>query len=252
MSTILGRFSARARTVEAPATPARGAIVEPPSAGRIVQSPKGGGIEIDYADGTQLVVTPTKWDAQKVWYLNVTVYGTTATKGIMGLTKDAWLPALPDGASLGPKPPAADDRYVQVYETFADAWRVTDETSLFHYAPGTSTQTFTNRKWPGKDPSACAIEGEPTAQPIDVHIAEDHCSVVVDKNNKANCIFGVSATGNLGFAQTYQTSEQLQPGLTRTAVKDDSELTNYGEKVSFTATVQPTVPRGTGGAVRGR
>lgn len=217
-----------------------------------MQSPKGGGIEIDYADGTQLVVTPTKWDAQKVWYLNVTVYGTTATKGIMGLTKDAWLPALPDGASLGPKPPAADDRYVQVYETFADAWRVTDETSLFHYAPGTSTQTFTNRKWPGKDPSACAIEGEPTAQPIDVHIAEDHCSVVVDKNNKANCIFGVSATGNLGFAQTYQTSEQLQPGLTRTAVKDDSELTNYGEKVSFTATVQPTVPRGTGGAVRGR
>jgi phosphate/sulfate permease len=79
-----------------------------------------------------------------------------------------------------------------------------------------------------------------------VHIAEDHCSVVVDKNNKANCIFDVSATGNLGFAKAYQTSEQLQPGLTRTTVKDDSELTNYGEKVSFTATVQPTLPRGTG------
>jgi phosphate/sulfate permease len=79
-----------------------------------------------------------------------------------------------------------------------------------------------------------------------VRIAEDRCSVVVDKNNRANCIFDVSATGNLGFAKTYETSEQLQPGLTRTAVKDDSDPTIYGEKVSFTATVQPTLRRGPG------
>ena len=222
------------------ASPTRGAIVERRRAGRIVQSPIGGGFEIDYADGTKLVVTPpSPW-------INVTVYLTSATKGIMGLTKDAWLPALPDGASLGPKPAAPHDRYVQLYEKFANAWRVTDETSLFDYAPGTSTETFTNRKYPGENPSSCAIEGQPTAQPIDVHVAEKHCSAVVDKNNKANCIFDVSVTGNPGVAKTYEISEQLDPGLTRTTVKDDSELTNYGENVSFTATVQPTLPRGTG------
>jgi hypothetical protein len=226
--------------------PAQGAIVKPPSAGRIVQSPAGGGIEIHYADGTKLVVTPAWWPDQQKWYLDVTVSETTATKGIMGLTKDGWLPALPHGKSLGRRPALPHDRYVQVYEKFADAWRVTEDTSLFHYARGTSTRTFTNRNWPGFNPSSCTIEGEPTAQPIDVDVAKKHCSAVVDENNKANCIFDVSVTGNPGFAETYQISERLQPGLTETTVKDDTDPTKIGDSVTFTATVLPALARGGG------
>lgn len=227
--------------------PTPGAVIKQPSAGRIVKSPTGGGMEIHYLDGTKLVVTPAWWDAQQKWYLNVNVYETTATEGIMGMiAKRGWLPALPDGTSLGPKPEALHDRYVHLYEKFADAWRVTVSTSLFDYAPGTSTQTFTNRNWPGENPSSCAIEGEPTAQPIDVHLAEQHCSAVADKNNRANCIFDVSVTGYPGFAQTYQTSEQLHPGLTQTAVKDDRDPSSFGDTVSFTATVVPTLSRGIG------
>lgn len=221
-----------------------GAIAQPPSGGRIVKSPAGGGIEIHYADGTKLVVTPDYWDAQKKWYLNVNVYETVASEGIMGkLATRSWLPALPDGTSLGPKPDAVHDRYVGLYETFADAWRVTDVTSLFDYAPGTSTATFTLDSWPRENPTSCAIEGEPSAPSLDARVAEQHCSAIVDENSKANCIFDVMVTGHPGFAQTYALTEQLQPGATETTVKDDMDPTKDGENVTFTAAVVRTLSR---------
>jgi hypothetical protein len=120
---------------------------KPPSGGRIIKSAVGSGIEIRYADGTQLVVTPAWWQDQQKWYLNVNVYGTTATEGTFGkLPRGSWLPALPNGAALGPMPASLHDRYVELFGKFADAWRVTDKTSLFDYAPGTSTATFTIRR----------------------------------------------------------------------------------------------------------
>jgi hypothetical protein len=228
-------------------SPTRGAIANPLTGGRIVKSPTGDGIEIHYSDGTQLVVTPAWWPDQQKWYLNVNVYGTTATEGIFGkLAKDSWLPALPDGTSLGPKAEPLHQRYVDLYEKFADAWRVTDAASLFDYAPGTSTATFTLRSWPRERPESCAIEGEPSAQPVDVGVAEKHCSAIVDQNMKADCVFDVSVTGHTGFAQTYQLTQQLQPGATETTVKDDKDPTKSGESVTFTATVVQKLSRGEG------
>src|SRR5262249_34384161 len=141
------------------------------------------------------------------------VYDTAATMGIFGkLAKDSWLPVLPDGTSLGPKPDALHQRYVDLYGKFADAWRVTDATSLFDYAPGTSTATFTRRDWPGENPQSCAIEGEPSAgPPVDVGVAQKQCSAITDNNMKADCVFDVSVTGHTAFAQTYQLTQQLQP-----------------------------------------
>src|SRR5690606_15890008 len=88
--------------------------------------------EIRDARGTQVVVTSKYWQSRKVWYLNLNVYRTSAHQGTMGkLGERSWLPSLPDGSSLGTKPESAADRYQVLYEKFADAWRVTDETSLF-------------------------------------------------------------------------------------------------------------------------
>jgi hypothetical protein len=232
-------------------SPTRDAIATPLTGGRIVKSPVGDGIEIHYSDGTQLVVTPAWWPDQQKWYLNVNVYGTTATEGIFGkLAKDSWLPALPDGTSLGPKPESLHQRYVGLYEKFADAWRVTDATSLFDYAPGTSTATFTLGDWPRENPKSCAIPEQPSAEPVDVGVAEKHCSAIVDKNMKADCVFDVSVTGHTGFAQTYLLTQQLQPGVTETTVKDDKDPTKFGESVTFTATVVQKLSRG-GGAPTG-
>jgi hypothetical protein len=141
-------------------------------------------------------------------------------------------------------------RYVDLYQKFADPWRVTDYTSLFDYAPGTSTGTFTLGEWPRESPQSCAIEGQPSAQPVDVGVAQKQCSAIADNNMKADCVFDVSVTGNTGFAQTYQLTQQLQPDATETAVKDDKDPSKDGESVAFTATVAQKVSRG-GGAPDG-
>lgn len=217
------------------------------SDGRIVQSWTGNGaIEIDYSDGTQLVVVPAYWADQKKWYLNVNVYGAKATEGTFGkLPRDSWLPALPDGSSLGPKPTSLHQRYLDLYGKFADDWRVTDATSLFDYAPGQSTATFNAPPdWPRESPQSCAIPGQVSAYPVAVGIAEKACAAIVDNNMKADCVFDVSVTGHLGFAHTYLLTQQLQPGATNTIVRANEDPTRYGEGVTFTASVAANVPGG--------
>src|SRR5215475_2584207 len=243
------------------------------SDGRIVKSPAGqGSIEIDYSEGTQLVVTPAYWADQQKWYLNVTVSGTTATEGIFGQLArgevvilargevPSWLPALPDGTSLGPKPESTHERYLQLYGRFADAWRVTDRTSLFDYGPGTSTATFTLAGWPRENPESCAIPRQPSAKPVSVTVAQRACQGIVDTNMKADCVFDVSVTGHTGFARTYLLTQQLQPGTTKTTEKVDrdgdgdgdkggdrdgnKDGRDHGERVKFTAIVAQKASRG--------
>ena len=50
---------------------------------------------------------------------------------------------LPDGTVLG-----KNLTQTQLYQTFANAWRVTDSSSLFDYAAGQTTQTFTDPQYP--------------------------------------------------------------------------------------------------------
>src|SRR5262249_31125573 len=156
-----------------------------------------GAYEFDTADGTQVVVTPAYWDDQQTWYLNVNVYQASATSGIWGrIPSGSWLPALPDGTSVGQIPGPLDQRYQTLYATFGNAWRVTDATSLFDYAPGTSTATFTVADWPRFNPTSCLIQGQPTAMPADPQVAAQACSGITDPAQKANCIFDVTLTGH--------------------------------------------------------
>ncbi len=181
--------------------------------GRIV--PVGATYQITDARGTQLVVTPAFWDSQQRWYLNVNVYQTTATAGVMGrLAERSWLPALPDGKSLGPMPESLNERYQQLYEQFADAWRVTDATSLFDYAPGTNTATFTLDEWPRSNPESCALEGQMSAQPATPEVAAEACKGVTDAAQRADCVFDVTFTGHTGFGQSYEAMQNVRPNGT--------------------------------------
>jgi hypothetical protein len=222
------------------------------SDGRIVKTWTGeGSIEID-SHGAQLVVTPAYWQDQQKWYLNIIVSGTTAGEGILGkLARGSWLPALSDGTSLGQKPDSLPERYIEFYQKFADSWRVTDATSLFDYGPGQSTATFSvPADWPRENPQSCAIPNQPSAQPVDIGVAEKACSAIVDANMKADCVFDVSVTGFTGFAQTYKVTQQVQPGATQTAVSGDRNPSKVGENVTFTAKVTQTPSQG-GGAPSG-
>ncbi len=192
---------------DAGADAARGGTVD----GTLTQHADGV-LEITNARGTQLVVTPNYWENQKVWYLNLNVYGTSAHEGTMGsIAQKSWLPALPDGSSVGPRPESASDRYQALYEKFADAWRVTDPTSLFDYAPGTNTATFTRDEWPRNNPQSCAIEGQTSAVAVTEQVAQQECAGVKNTLDKADCVFDVMITGNKGFAKSYETMRRFAP-----------------------------------------
>jgi subtilisin family serine protease len=204
--------------------------------GRVISS-LGGGIQIDFPDGTMLIVTPGTWAPIGKWYLNLSIFHTPASEGIMGaIAPGSWLPALPNGTSLGPIPSSLHQRYVDLNQKFADAWRVTDKTSLFDYAPRTSTATFTLSTWP-QESGPCAIPEKPPVKPLDPRIAREVCRSIVDKNRNADCVFDVTVTGERGFAKTYLLSQRIELGSTTTTVSDNKDPSGPEERVIFTARV---------------
>jgi lysyl endopeptidase len=206
--------------------------------GRVVKSVVGNGIEIDFPDGTVLIATPNFWTSQGKWYLNVNVFSTPAMEGIMGaIARGSWLPALPDGTSLGPRPAGLPQRYIDLYGKFADAWRVTDNTSLFDYLPGTSTATFTLKSWPQESPPCVIPDGPPPPKPLDQETAQKLCRAVIGKNRNEDCVFDVRFTGEPGFARTYLLSQRIEAGSTTITVSDNKDPTQFGASVTFTATV---------------
>ena len=189
------------------------------SGGRIIQTTAPGGIQIEAPGGTVIVLTPGFWDHYQVWYLNIDVRNARATDGVMGVIAPGnWLPALPDGTSLGPRPRDLHQRYVDLYEKFEAAWRVNDQTTLFDYAPGTSTSSFTIESWPIENPQQCTVPmrvpsgpiSRTPPKPLSSEAAQQHCGAIVDGTTKANCIADVMATGEPKFAETYLQGQQIE------------------------------------------
>jgi hypothetical protein len=229
------------------------------TAGSVI--PTGGGsLQVNFPDGKTLFVTPQWWAGQNEWYLDVDVThhglvsgeaSTTSTGGIVGpIAEGSWLPALPNGASMGPMPGTLPERYNALYKKFADAWRVNKKDSLFDYAAGTSTDTFTMKDWPREQPP-CVVRGEKPVEPGSQDVAQAVCRRVADPNRRADCVFDVRATGNVGFATTYLTTQRILADSTTTSLTDDADPSQAGEWVTFTAVVvanavgATSVPSGT-------
>jgi len=180
--------------------------------GLITRATIGSGLEIDFGDGTHLSVVQDYWPTNKVWYLNVDVTNAKSREGIAGAILDGqWLPLLPDGSPLGPRPASLAQRHFDLNKTFANAWRVTSASSLFDYATGTSTGTFTDLNWPPEKPP-CTIKGSdiPPAKPVDIEVARRYCLKVEEKDLNEQCVFDVAGTGNTGFVNAYLTTQELR------------------------------------------
>lgn len=229
-------------------------------AGRVTFYPVGNtmALRVDYANYTVLTVTPWFWSHNNVWLLNVTVSHTAANRGLMGrIPQGTWLPLLPSGASVGPKPAAMHDRYLTLYRTFADAWRVTDQSSLFVYAPGTSTKTFTDRDWPAEEPPCDKVKPEfeiPGAKPplkgIKPEVAERLCQEVTIDDLHKGCVFDVATTGDKAFVELYLLQQEIRRRSTAVQIVADKPRTRPEEAVTFTAIVTAfisglSVPAGT-------
>ncbi|HKI05401.1 MAG TPA: hypothetical protein VKK31_25700 [Thermoanaerobaculia bacterium] len=183
---------------------------------RIARAAAGGGIDVRVDDGTRVIITPNYWSSQGYWYLDVEVLNTPAREGTMGhIPNGNWLPLRPNGSSFGPAPGGLAARHTLLNATFANAWRVSSTTSLFDYASGTSTATFTNPNWPPPPGTSCTtIPGggstrEPV-RPLDAETARRVCSPIQDQRVFDNCVFDVIVTGNAAMANGYITTLQLR------------------------------------------
>ena len=150
--------------------------------------------------------------------MQINVYHGRAVDGIMGaIAPNNWLPRLSNGDFLGPRPASLAQRHRDLYETFADSWRVDATNSLFYYEPGLSPSSFVVPGWPVAEAIGCHAPPQPgvpvPTQPITSTIgqaqAEQLCAAVVDPERRGNCIQDVMATGSAVFAEGYLQSQAL-------------------------------------------
>src|SRR5439155_26065699 len=121
--------------------------------------------------------------------------------------------------------------------------RVPDATSLFVYAPGTSTKTFTDPDWPAEKPP-CKLKPEfqlPGAKPplvnIDREVAERLCKPVTIDDLHKGCVFDVQTTGDPELVKGYLLAQEVRRLGTAVQLVADKPRTRPGERVVFTASV---------------
>src|SRR5262249_50542405 len=113
--------------------------------------------------------------------------------------------------------------------------------SLFDYAPGTSTETFTTRSWPPEH-GPCVIPKTKVAKldpPATEEVATNACRDITDEATRNACIFDVKVTGHLDFAKTYVAGQKVRAGLTKIKLTEDHTQTIELSPVTFTAVVAP-------------
>jgi hypothetical protein len=158
------------------------------------------GYEIDFPDGTKL------WTLSVgEWGINALVKPSADLKksgvGLLGpvIPGGLGVPNLPDGTRL---PAAANrhDRWTVLYGQFADAWRVTDSTSLFDYDPGKSTATYTIKGFPAETADVTYLDLTPDQRSA----GQSACASITDPVLNEDCVFDVAASGDAGFASSYE------------------------------------------------
>jgi len=170
------------------------------------------GIEIHFPDGELLSVSGSL-PYLSLDFSSLGVVSKSAGASESGLAGDVpndnWLPRLPNGAALGPMPATLHERYVTLNQKFGNAWRVTKSNSLFDYAPGDSTATFTTATWPVENAKSCTVPRQKPAVPVTTDAAEEACKSIRDANLHSSCVFDVKATGITHLAETYLITERI-------------------------------------------
>jgi hypothetical protein len=175
-----------------------------------------GGIEIHFPDGKILIVSGSL-PLLSLQFSGLGVVSKSVGASQMGLAGNVpagnWLPRLPNGAPVGPMPASLHARYETLNKTFGNAWRVTNSNSLFDYARGTSTATFTNAAWPVENAKSCNLPNEKTTPAISTDAAEEACGKITNATLHSSCVFDVKMTGITRFAETYAITERIYTKL---------------------------------------
>jgi hypothetical protein len=136
------------------------------------------------------------------------------------------------------------DRYKTLYERFANAWRVSDETSLFDYAPGTSAKTFAIDGWPGQGRKSCRLppqakiaRAKAPQKKLALGAATRHCNGIVAGDLRSTCVQDVMTAGEPGVAKAYEAAELARRKAFTAApvvVAPENNKTDVGAPLTFT------------------
>jgi hypothetical protein len=161
------------------------------------------GFEVDFPDGTKMwAIGASAIDLE----ISPSVPLQTSGVGLLSRVVPGGLgvPAMPDGTRL---PAAADKqaRHDVLYGKYADAWRVTESTTLFDYDAGKSTATYTIEGYPAyaDDIPAADLTAAQTAA------GTSACAGITDSGLHGDCVFDVGVTGDSSFAETYKATQIL-------------------------------------------
>ena len=157
------------------------------------------GFEVNFPDGTRL------WTMSEGYGIFVQIKPSATLEasgsGLLGpiVPGGMGVPALPDGSRL-PAATSVTQRGDILYGQYADAWRVTDSTTLFDYETGKSTASYTIKPYPvaGKVVTLPDLSASQTAA------GNSACSAITDSTLHDDCVFDVGVTGQIGFASSYQ------------------------------------------------
>jgi len=106
------------------------------------------------------------------------------------------------GQAIKNPPPFHD-----LYQEFGDSWRIHQSESLFDYAPGQSTATFTNRRLPSQPIAAASLPNGQAA------IAICRSLGVTTPERLRACALDVAVTGQAAFSDSAMASQSLSnPG----------------------------------------
>jgi hypothetical protein len=174
--------------------------------GGVLRPLRRGELDVVWPDGTVIRVTPST----NVHIDLVVSLGASRLGKVTGLLGDNDGKAADDfktrsGRRLDPDLIRGTGKraYSLLYGVYGDSWRVTPKTSLFDYAPGQSTRTFTNRRFPAR------IATTETLTPAQRRKAEKTCRRMgfTDKRVLEACILDVTQTGSFGFATALALSQ---------------------------------------------
>jgi hypothetical protein len=131
------------------------------------------------------------------------------TRGLLGRVSDNPMDDFTPRSSDAAIDP---DNLDALYDDFIDSWRITDATSLFDYAPGENTASFTDPAFPEFRRTIDDLTTEERA------FAEAVCEAAGVTNPSVefnNCVFDVGFTGEPDFAATArsaQLAERIRQG----------------------------------------
>jgi hypothetical protein len=146
--------------------------------------------EIEFTKGPKVFVRPIGH-----WGLDVAIQPDISDvgklEGLLGdFDGDSSNDIKPKGGS-----PIKEPTFEALYPSYADSWRIEQKESLFTYAAGASTQTYTDRNFPDQKPAPESLPGRAAAEAL--------CRQqgVTDPEVLASCILDVALTGQVDFAR---------------------------------------------------